>query len=107
MTNQNTSQKTTGQPAPAVTWNEWLAASGLQELAELPEEVGSQPWCPGDEDRKAAWELYAEMRTRISTQPLHYRAGVEPTTLESIVQIFRITRELLRKYHKLASCSVR
>jgi len=38
------------------------------------------------------------MRTRISTQPLHYRAGDEKTALDSIVELFRMTRELARRH---------
>ena len=29
-------------------------------------------WTPSAEDKSLAWELYVEMRTRISTQPLHF-----------------------------------
>ncbi len=80
------------------TWRQWFETHGLMQLCEFPPEVWAQRWQPSEADRKAAWELYTEMRTRISTQPLHYRAGIEKTALESIVQLFRLTRELLRSH---------
>ena len=35
-------------------------------------------------DRKAAWELYVEMETRIITQPLHPKHGDEQTALDKV-----------------------
>ncbi len=81
-----------------LTWRDWFDKHRLTQLCEFPADLWSQPWDPTPDDRKAAWELYTEVRTRIATQPLHYRSGVEKTALESIVQLFRLTRELLRKY---------
>ena len=49
-------------------------------------------------DKKAAWELYVEMLTRIISQPLNEKHGIEKTALESIVNLFPITREILKKY---------
>jgi len=80
------------------TWRQWFSKHRLTQLCEFPDEVWAQRWQPAEADRRAAWSLYTEMRTRISTQPLHYRAGIEKTALESIVQLFRLTRELLRSH---------
>ncbi len=49
-------------------------------------------------DRKAAWELYIELLTRIATQPLGDEEGVEVTALESIVALFPVARQLLRSH---------
>ena len=46
-------------------------------------------------DRKAAWELYVEMETRIITQPLHPEHGDEQTALDSVYSLFQTTRDIL------------
>ena len=51
-----------------------------------------------DVDKKAAWELYVEMLTRIVTQPLNEQHGIEKTALDSIFSLFPTTREILKKY---------
>ncbi len=51
-----------------------------------------------DVDKKAAWELYVEMLTRIDTQPLNEQHGIEKTALDSIFSLFPTTREILKKY---------
>lgn len=47
-------------------------------------------------DKRAAWELYVELLTRITTQPLPNNLGIEKTALQSIYSLFGITREILR-----------
>jgi len=49
-------------------------------------------------DKKAAWELYVELLTRITTQPLPSEDGDEETALKSVFSLFGITREILKKY---------
>lgn len=51
-----------------------------------------------DTDKKAAWEMYVELLTRITTQGLSIKDGDEQTALESIHSIFGTTREILKKY---------
>jgi hypothetical protein len=41
-------------------------------------------WKPSDPDKEAAWDLYVELLTRITTQPLPDEDGVEQTALDSI-----------------------
>ena len=48
-------------------------------------------------DKDAAWEMYVEMLTRIVTQPLHSESGDEKTALDSMYQLFPLTREILRR----------
>lgn len=54
-------------------------------------------FAPRDSDRAAAWELYVELLTRITTQYLPPEDGDEKTTLDSIHAIFPLTREILRR----------
>ena len=55
-------------------------------------------WTPGDTDKDAAWDLYVELLTRITTQPLPYESGVEKTALDSVYAIFPLTRETLKRH---------
>jgi hypothetical protein len=54
-------------------------------------------WQAKDEDRDAAWELYVEMVTRVITQPLPANNGIEKSALDSVYQLFPLTREILKK----------
>ena len=53
---------------------------------------------PNDPDRAAAWELYVELLTRITTQYLPPDDGDEKTALSSVHVIFQLTREILRRH---------
>ena len=46
-------------------------------------------------NRKAAWDLYIEMVTRITTQPLDPEHGDEKTALDSVYSLFQTSREIL------------
>ena len=48
-------------------------------------------------DKDAAWELYVELLTRITTQPLGDSEGDEQTALSSVFSLFGLTREVLKK----------
>lgn len=52
---------------------------------------------PMDNNRKAAWDLYVEMVTRITTQPLDPEHGDEKTALDSVYSLFQTSREILIK----------
>ena len=52
---------------------------------------------PKDPDREAAWELYIELLTRITTQRLLPEYGDEKAALDSVYAIFPLTREILRR----------
>jgi hypothetical protein len=56
-------------------------------------------WQPKDPDRKAAWELYVELLTRIATQNLAPDHGDEKTALDSIFKLFDLTRQTLKAHH--------
>jgi hypothetical protein len=53
---------------------------------------------PHDPDRAAAWELYIELLTRITTQYLPPDDGDEETALKSVHALFQLTREILRRH---------
>jgi hypothetical protein len=53
-------------------------------------------WEPNDAERRAAWELYVELITRISVVPL--RGGIAREALSSLYALFEQSREILRRY---------
>lgn len=53
---------------------------------------------PQDPDRYAAWDMYVELLTRVTTQYLAPDEGDETTALSSVHQLFPLTREILRKH---------
>ncbi len=74
---------------------EWLSESGCQNLAEWPDGMAHHEFTPTKADKDAAWELYTELRSRITTQPLHYLHGDEKASpamcspMNSLVQPHR------------------
>lgn len=50
-----------------------------------------------DQDRDAAWSMYVELLTRITTQALPAEHGDEAAALASVHSLFAITREILRE----------
>ena len=55
-------------------------------------------WTPKDPDRKAAWELYVELLTRVATQHLEPEHGDEQSALDSIYKLFDLTRHTLKNH---------
>lgn len=53
-------------------------------------------WEPNDAERRAAWELYVELVTRIAAVPL--RDGIAREALTSLYALFGEAREILRRY---------
>jgi hypothetical protein len=87
------------------TWSEKWDEFGCGELFVAPAEPTAEPqpfadkeWQPTAADRSAAWELYTEIRTRITTQPLAFRHGDEETALTSIFNIFGLTRDAIKRH---------
>jgi hypothetical protein len=74
----------------------WLANWDLTKL-KINVHVLEMEWTPQEKDREAAWELYIELLTRITTQPLPETHGDEKTALESIYNLFPTTREILKR----------
>ena len=78
-------------------WSEWLENWSMTSLKIKPPFLEME-WNPRDEDKDAAWELYIELLTRITTQPLAYEHGDEGTALESVHRIFDLTRDVIKRH---------
>lgn len=76
-------------------WKDMLERWGMTSL-KFSVGILETEWQPSDPDRDAAWDLYVELLTRITTQPLSDDAGVEKAALESIHSLFATTRGILR-----------
>ena len=55
-------------------------------------------WRPTDEERRAAWELYVELATRVAVVPLQPNEGLLREALSSLYALFGVTRQILRSY---------
>ena len=55
-------------------------------------------WAPDDAERRAAWEMYVELVTRISVAELRPDEGLLREALSSLYSLFNTTRTLLRSY---------
>ena len=55
-----------------------------------------------DRNQDAAWAMYVQMLTRITTQPLPDEDGDEQTALDSVYKLFEITRDILTEYGREA-----
>lgn len=82
-----------------MNWKEWLESWNMKSLKfKTPFlEMNFEPMT-GDKD--AAWELYIELSTRIITQPLDEMSGDNLAALDSVYEIFDLTREILKKYNR-------
>ena len=78
-------------------WREWLENWSLTSL-KIKLYFLDAEWSPRDADRDAAWELYIELLTRITTQPLEREHGVEATALASVHALFGLTREVIKRH---------
>jgi hypothetical protein len=78
-------------------WRDWLEQWGMSSL-KINTGVLEMEWAPKDLDRKAAWELYVELLTRIATQYLPPDHGDEKTALISIYKLFDLTRQTLKSH---------
>lgn len=76
-------------------WKDFLDTWGMTSL-RLKAGFLETEWKPTDPDKDAAWDLYVELLTRITTQPLPHQHGIEKTALESIHSLFPTTRAILK-----------
>ena len=51
-----------------------------------------------DADKDAAWEMYIELATRITTQPLPDNHGEEKAALTSLYSLFGSSREIMKRH---------
>ncbi len=78
-------------------WQDWLEKWKISSL-KLSAGFMEVEITPAKSDRDAAWELYIELLTRITTQRLQPEDGDEKTALESIYSLFAITRSTIKHY---------
>lgn len=57
-------------------------------------------WNPQTADKDAAWEMYVELLTRVTTQMLYSDEGDELSSLKSIHELFEITRSIIKNYRR-------
>lgn len=79
----------------AKTWQEYftaLCSNSELEKKLYPSERANDPWESTDQDVELAWVIYTELRTRIATQDLPLRDGVESSALNSLVDLFALIR---------------
>jgi len=60
--------------------------------------MGTMEWLSDESQRRAAWELYVELVTRVSVQPLDLDHGLAREALTSLHALFGVTREILRRH---------
>lgn len=66
-------------------------------IKNIDEHVETNNSAPSDEDRALAWLLLTELHTRITTQDLPLRDGVEDAALQSVHDFFKLAREAIGK----------
>lgn len=77
-----------------------VSVAGLQGIFRKPPEelTDTELQDLTDQSHEAAWAMYVEMITRISTQPLPDEDGDEQTALDSVYSLFATTRGILKEY---------
>lgn len=81
-----------------LTWHERLTelCADAELAAQLyPHSRASDLWSPEEQDFQLAWVMYTQLRTRIATQPLPIRDGIESTALKSLVDLFTLSRDAM------------
>jgi hypothetical protein len=76
-------------------WRKWLENWDMTKL-KVKTPFLDMDWEPKEPDKAAAWEMYIELLTRITTQPLKLEDGDEKTALDSVYSIFGTTRQVLK-----------
>lgn len=78
-------------------WRKWLENWDMTSL-KISAPFLEMEWNPAEPDKDAAWELYVELLTRITTQPLPDEDGDEETALQSIYSLFGLTRSIIKSH---------
>lgn len=78
-------------------WRKWLENWDMTSL-KISAPFLKMEWSPSEPDKDAAWELYIELLTRITTQPLSDEDGDEETALQSVYSLFGLTRSIIKSH---------
>ena len=78
-------------------WRKWLENWDMTKL-NIKTPFLDMEWAPQEKDKDAAWDMYVELLTRITTQRLEPDHGDEKTALESVHSLFGITRQVIRTH---------
>ena len=78
-------------------WRDWLKKWKMTNL-QINAQFLQVTLEFGDADKDAAWEMYIELLTRITTQALHTSDGDEKTALDSIYSLFPTTRSIIKQH---------
>jgi hypothetical protein len=78
-------------------WRDLLGEWGLSRL-QLKAGFVEAEFVSQDADRRAAWDLYVELATSVTTQGLDDAQGKDRAALESLHSIFPSTRAILRQH---------
>jgi len=78
-------------------WSKWLENWNMTSL-KITAPFLEMEWSPSEPDKAAAWELYIELITRTTTQPLEKDEGDEDVALSSVYSIFPITRSIIKSH---------
>lgn len=76
-------------------WSKWLENWDMSSL-KITAPFLEMEWNPSEPDRDAAWQLYVELLTRITTQTLAPNDGDEAAALDSIYSLFPTTRAIIK-----------
>lgn len=78
-------------------WRKWLENWDMTSL-KISTPFLDMEWKPQAADKEAAWELYVELLTRVSTQGLPPDEGDEKAALDSIHELFDLTRAIVKRH---------
>ena len=76
-------------------WKKWLENWDMTSL-KIKAPYLEMEWAPSEPDKKAAWLMYIELLTRITTQSLAAEHGDEKTALDSVYSLFATTRTVIK-----------
>jgi len=77
-------------------WKNWLENWDMTSL-KVNLKFLEMEWQPREPDKAAAWDLYIELLTRVTTQALQAGQCEEKTALESVHSLFPLTREIIKR----------
>ncbi len=80
-------------------WKKWLENWDMTSL-KINAVFLEMEWNPSEPDKNAAWDLYIELLTRITTQRLDTEHGDEATALSSVFSLFDTTRNIIKENGK-------